>query len=374
MKPEPPFLSVVVPAHQAAHLLPHSLDALYQSDLPREEWELIVVDDASTDDTAIVAARFADTVVRLPGMPHGPAYARNRGFEVSRGRCIAFFDADVCVHRDTLRKCTEILRTSPDIGAVFGSYDNRPRAPGFVSQYRNLLHHYVHQQNAGDVDTFWAGCGAVRREVFEEAGMYDEWHFARPQIEDIELGARIRALGTRIVLRPDIQVTHLKRWTLAGVVKTDLQDRGIPWARLLAHRGAMLTQGTLNVRWTEKLNTVLIWLAIILSITGLVRRDPWFFIAALLLFGAEILITLPVHRFYWRERGPLFAIGVIPLHILYYVLNGISVLLGIFLQQTIGAPMPDPTLDAYAEVGLQRWPPVPAKRGRSSWSSTATNE
>jgi hypothetical protein len=54
-----------------------------------------------------------------------------------------------------------------------------------MSQYRNLIHHHVHHQNAGHVETFWAGAGGVRRDVFSEAGMYDEWHYGRPQIEDI---------------------------------------------------------------------------------------------------------------------------------------------------------------------------------------------
>ena len=74
-----PIVSVVFPAHRASHFLLRSLAALAASDLPREQWELIVVDDASGDDTPSVAAEYADTVVRLPGSLHEPAYARNRG-------------------------------------------------------------------------------------------------------------------------------------------------------------------------------------------------------------------------------------------------------------------------------------------------------
>ena len=70
MRPPRPYLSVIVPAHQSADILPKSLAALRASDLPREGWELIVVDDASTDDTALVAARYADTVVQLAGNPY----------------------------------------------------------------------------------------------------------------------------------------------------------------------------------------------------------------------------------------------------------------------------------------------------------------
>jgi glycosyltransferase involved in cell wall biosynthesis len=364
-----PLISVIVPAHQAAGLLPDTLGAIVASDLPRDQWELIVIDDGSRDDTAIVAGRYADTVVRLPGKPHGPAYARNRGFEVSRGEYVVFFDADVRVKPDTLRRAALALSSDPTLGAVFGSYDDAPPAQGFVSQYRNLLHHYVHQQNAGDADTFWAGCGAVRRSVFEQAGMYDEWHFARPQIEDIELGQRIRANGHRIALRPEIQATHLKRWTLWGVVRTDIRDRGVPWARLLAHRGAMLDSGALNIKWTEKLNTALVWLAALGFVVALSMRQWWPAQVALVLLVPVVLLNLPLLRFFWRARGPAFALAVVPLHIQYYFLNGLSAMIGIALHHSIGAPMPDPTVDAYAEVGVQRWPPIPAKGRPSTWSS-----
>ena len=90
-----PFLSVIVPAHQAESLLPDTLGALMRSDLPKVEWELIVIDDASRDRTALVAAEYADTVVRMAGHPHGPAFARNRGLEASLGSLLVFVDADV---------------------------------------------------------------------------------------------------------------------------------------------------------------------------------------------------------------------------------------------------------------------------------------
>jgi len=364
-----PFYSVIVPAHQASGLLPRTLGALVASDFPRERWELIVVDDASSDDTAAVAARYADTVVRLPGTPHGPAYARNRGFEVSRGDVVMFFDADVVVHTDTMRRFAEVMEADPELGAVFGSYDVNPPAPGFMSQYRNLLHHYMHQCNAGEVETFWAGAGVVRRQVFDDAGMYDEWHFARPQIEDIELGSRIRQLGRTIRLCPDIQVTHLKRWTFGNVVRTDLRDRGIPWARLLAHRKAVLTTASLNLRWTEKLNTILVWSGVLLLLsTAFVRT--WIPAAVALVFVLVVIaFNARLLGFFARVRGPLFALRVIPVHLMYYLLNGISFGTGLLLQQTIGAPLPNPTMEAYAEIGVQRWPPVPTKHRRSSWTA-----
>jgi cellulose synthase/poly-beta-1,6-N-acetylglucosamine synthase-like glycosyltransferase len=364
-----PLLSVIVPAHNAAGLLPRSLGALRNSDLPRDRWELVVVDDGSADDTSLIAARYAETVVTLPGKPHGPAYARNRGFEVTRGDIIVFIDSDCVVHPDTLSRFADLFAAHPEIGAAFGSYDDRPPAPNVMSQYRNLIHHYVHHRNAGDVETFWAGAGAVRRDVFAEVGMYDEWHYSRPQIEDIELGARIRRLGKRILLEPSIQVTHLKKWTFYGVVRTDLRDRGIPWARLLMHRGAMMSSGSLNLRWTEKANTVLVWLAALMLLLSPILRSVtplWIAAACLTLV---IAMNMPLWTFFARVRGPAFALLVMPAHLMYYLLNGISFGVGLLLQNLIGPPLPDPITEAYAEVGVQRWPPIPTKNRPSTWTA-----
>ncbi len=357
--PSKPLLSVIVPAYQGATVLPKSLGGLAASDLPKEFWELIVVDDASTDATAEVAARFADTVVRLTGKPHGPSYARNRGFEVARGEILVFIDADVCVHPDTLRRFAWKLAASEDVAAVFGSYDNAPPAQGVVSQYRNLLHHFMHQQNPGEAETFWAGCGALRRAIFAEAGMYDEWQFFRPQIEDIELGHRIRDRGYRILLCPEIQGTHLKRWTLRNVVQTDITDRGVPWSRLLIRRGAATSSNALNLAFMEKVNTGLAWLA--LSSIGLtiVQLDGrWLALAALFLVPI-LLANWRLYDFFRRLRGLGFAVACLPMHLLYYLLNGVSFGVGWVLHHTVGDATPAAAIQAFSELGVEKWPPVP---------------
>jgi cellulose synthase/poly-beta-1,6-N-acetylglucosamine synthase-like glycosyltransferase len=357
-----PLLSVIVPAHQAAKVLRLSLGALEASTLARADWELVVVDDASTDDTSFVAAEYADTVVRLGGKPHGPAYARNRGFESTRGDIIVFIDADVCVHTDTLARFVQLFETHPDIGAALGSYDANPPAKGFISEYRNLLHHYHHQRNPGDAETFWAGCGAVRASVFVDADMYDEWAYPRPQIEDIELGHRIRAAGHRIVLRPEIQCAHLKRWTLRTMIRTDLNDRGVPWARLLVAQGAMASSDSLNLKRMEKISTALAWLMLALLVYGGVAGSRTAVIAGLACLIPVIYANRPLYGFFERVRGFWFALRVVPVHVLYYLLNGIAAVFGWVLHHLVGGSGPDPAVEAVSELGLETWPPAPVKR------------
>lgn len=374
-----PYVSVVVPVKNGGDILPRTLQAICDSELPRESWELIVVDDGSTDNTTIVAGAFADLVIRIGGRSHGPAYARNRGVERARGEVIAFFDADVLVRPDALGRIAAVFANQPDVAAIFGAYDDAPAAPGFVSQYRNLLHHYTHGQNPGDAHTFWGACGAVRRRVFLDAGMFDEWRFSRPQVEDIELGLRIRGAGHRIVLHPEIQVKHLKCWTLWGMIKTDFKDRGVPWTRLLVEAGDLLSvkeerTRVLNLNVRERMNTMLVWLAIALVLIGPSLARPVFLVAAAVAVGPVLWANRALYSWFERHRGFVFALGVLPLHLLYYVIAGVSVIWGSAVNAIIGEPRPDPAIEAFSEIGLKTWPPVPLNPKRPANQVVIPNE
>jgi GT2 family glycosyltransferase len=324
---EHPALSVVVPVRDGAAFLPHSLSALRASDLPGDRWELIVVDDSSQDQSAEVAAPYADRLVRLVGAPSGPAVARNRGADAARGDALVFVDADVCVHPDVLRQVLEIFERDSKVSAVFGAYDLAPAARGLISQYRNLLHCYVHQRDAGDAVTFWAGCGAVRADVFARCGGFDEGRGGEA-LEDIELGYRMSALGHRIVLCPEIQGRHLKRWTLRSLIVTDVRHRGIPWMRLLMGR-KMRPAATLNLRVSEQVCTGLVLLGC-LAVFGWLWGGAagWLAVSAGAL-ATTVAINRPLFAWLARQRGWGFALGALPLRLLHYVLNVVSVSLAL---------------------------------------------
>ena len=367
-----PRLSVIVPAFRGANVLPLSLSALMRSELPRATWELIVVDDASPDETAIVAARYADTVVRLPRKPSGPAYARNRGAEAARGEILVFVDADVCVHRDTLRRMLTLFDQHADVAAVFGSYDSTPSHPGVVSEFRNLLHHFVHHRDAGEAETFWAGCGAIRTGVFRSVGMFDEWHYSRPQIEDIELGRRLRNEGHRILLRPEIQGTHLKRWTLKDIMSTDFKHRGVPWTRLLLQEGPNGSGEMLNLRASEKVCTLLAGLGWFSVITAVVLASWWPLLAIPVFILGIAAINRAFYRFIARERGLRYAISMLPLHAMYYGMNVISAIFGWVLHILLGEPQAPVTVAAGVGMDLKVWPPSPSRPRAGVWSETGS--
>jgi hypothetical protein len=191
------------------------------------------------------------------------------------------------------------------------AYDDRPAERNFLSQFKNLLHHFVHQNADEEARTFWTGCGAIRRKEFLEAGGFSET-YALPSIEDVEFGYRLKGSGKTIRLLKALQVTHLKRWTFAGLLRSDIAGRAIPWTKLACARGL---PRDLNFRLSDRLSAFLAWL-LPLSLAASVLRPSWVIPAA----GAAILLLLinrALYRFFLKKRGPWFAAGAVFWHWLY---------------------------------------------------------
>lgn len=318
-----PTLSVIVPAYQAASLLPDTLRSLRAGTSAGVEWELIVVDDGSDDGTAELAAPFADRVVRLAPRARGPAAARNAGAKVASGVWLLFVDADVRVHSDTLLRFWQSVLAHPHASAIFGTYDNTPEAPGLVSRYRNLLHRYVHLRDAGSAETFWGGLGGVRADTFHGLGGFDTGRYPRPQIEDIEFGYRLRDQGGTIILDPAIQGTHLKGWALGRMMLTDFRDRAIPWMRLLLQRRGR-NRGTLNVRRGEGLRVTAVGLALAALTAAAAFRDGrpvWLAIGLLL---GVVASNAPLYVWFVKSGGVRLLLAAIPLHLWYYLSNAVA--------------------------------------------------
>ncbi len=334
-----PKVSVIIPGHNACKTLESSLSALRAQDWPRNSFEIVYVDDASTDDSVEVASKWADRVVRLSGFPRGPAGARNSGVQESSSEILVFMDADVLAPAETIRALVAPLVEDENLDAVFGSYDSEPRNPTLISQYRNLLHHFVHQTSRRDAATFWAGCGAIRRRSFDRAGGFDAERYRGAMIEDIELGHRMRALGMRIRLQPSIQVKHLKHWTLLRMIKADIFSRGIPWIRLLFQEtGTPKELGDLNLKISGLLSVAFTWLAAVSLPLSLWL--PNLLHGAYLALGIVLILNLRTYQYFFRIRGPRFALMIIPLHLLYHLYNGVSVIGGLLYRWLIDRPLP----------------------------------
>jgi glycosyltransferase involved in cell wall biosynthesis len=313
-------LSVVIPVWNGESHLSKCLEALAAS--TRRPNEIIVVNDSSGDRSAAIAAAYGCKVVTLDKGPYGPATARNRGVSASAGEVVVFIDCDVTVHPDTLGRMEEQFLTHPELSGLFGSYDESPTEHGVVSGYRNLLHHHVHQNSRREASTFWAGCGALRREVFEETNGFDET-YRWASIEDIQLGLRLQGGRHQLLLCPEIQATHRKRWNLRQMIYTDIFHRAIPWTRLLLEHGRL--PDDLNLRWASRVSAVAAWTLLLFLVFG--ATSVLHLSALVLPVGVLLACNWGLYRLFHRRRGFVFALGAMALHWLYYLYSSATFVL-----------------------------------------------
>lgn len=204
-----PFVSVVVPAHNGADSIRRCLEPLLAQTYPPRRFEIIVVDDGSTDDVADVArAALAGGSVAFQVLRKeknsGPASARNAGIHAARGDLIAFIDADCVAEPDWLLEMVRALEESGAAG-VGGPIIEAP-SRNWVANYLDSGGFYRHRVRRGEVDYLLTINVAFRRSALEDIGWFAEHDgvFA----EDADLSFRLRQRGHWLLLGRAGSVTH----------------------------------------------------------------------------------------------------------------------------------------------------------------------
>lgn len=212
-------VSVIIPSYNRADRVPSLLTALLQQEYDGE-FEVVVVDDGSCDETPAVlqewTSRHPKRIRYLRQHNSGPAAARNRGAVEARGELLAFIDDDCLPERSWLRRLEEALRnsgTAAVAGAVINPEDN------WIGRYINresVIDHVVTPEGA--VTALVTGNAAVRADLFRKLGGFDE-AIRVAGGEDTEFGFRLRATGHRIAHVPEARVRHESRVDLAGYLR-----------------------------------------------------------------------------------------------------------------------------------------------------------
>ena len=315
--------SILIPVRDDLPHLVRCLDSLRTQDL--SDCEVLVADDGSQPPVAPADLPVLARPLRLFRLSgDGPAVARNFLADQAVGDYLFFLDADTEASPRMLQCARSVIAARPGIRSFFGSYDDRPAWPSLISVYRNLLHHHVHQQSGGrEVSTFWCGCGVIQRDLYRECGGLSE-AYRTASIEDLAFGVQLldRGVLTRIV--PELQVKHLKRWTLGSWLYTDLFRRGIPWVRLMRARGEWT--GQLNFSPSQRMAALSAVAVVILLVAA-----PWWPPSALLAsvpLAAFVSLNRDFFRLVARTRGVPTAIAAVPLHLAYALICVLSLVMG----------------------------------------------
>lgn len=183
------FISVVVPAFNEEKYIAKCLAALQAQDYPRESYEVIVVDNASSDRTVAIAAQFGVRVIFEPRK--GVARARQGGAEVARGEIIAGLDADSIPPQQWLAAIDRAFRHQPSLGAVTGPvyfYDGKFREQWFTRYLSNPAVHITHLLGRGWLQ---GNNFAVKKTLFFSVGGFNTLLLSG---EDVDLSLRLHGV------------------------------------------------------------------------------------------------------------------------------------------------------------------------------------
>lgn len=313
------FISVIIPVYNAQEAVGDCLKSVFTSDY--KNFEVVVVDDSSTDDSPNIVNLFPCKIVSMTENV-GPAAARNRGAEVSRGEFLFFLDSDIIIERSTIGQILKTFESKPDIDALFCSYQKNTVPSNFYSEYKNFVHHYTHQNSLEEAATFCGGFGAIKREVFFKFGGFNENYRS---LEDMEFGYRLYEGGCKIYLNKQIQVTHCKNYDFISLIKSDVLNRAIPWTKLMLHR--RIFRSDLNVKMNNVLSVPVAFLILFnLPLIYFLPKSAFVFV---LLTGLFLLLNQRFFRFVLKEKGIRFTIKTVLMNWFSYLYSGVGLIIGL---------------------------------------------
>jgi glycosyltransferase involved in cell wall biosynthesis len=210
-----PRFSVIIPAYNAEKTLSFCLKALADQSIPEGDYEVIVVDDGSTDGTSKIAKE--SNVKYIFQTNQGPATARNRGAREAEGDLILFTDADCVPDRNWIQEMTSPF-SDPDVVAVKGTYKTRQTEWMAKFAQAEFEDRYDLLQKSPSIDMVDTYSAVFRKDIFLNMGGFDQ-SFPVASNEDTDLSYRLTAAGYKLVFNSRAFVYHTHSVTLIEYLK-----------------------------------------------------------------------------------------------------------------------------------------------------------
>jgi GT2 family glycosyltransferase len=277
-------VSVIVPVFNGARTLGRCLEALANQTIDARNYQVIVVDDGSSDGSGDIAARHGATVLRHKNA--GAATARNRGARKARGEILLFTDADCEPQRDWIEQMLAPFARA-DVAGVKGAYRTWQRslvARFAQAEYEEKYDRQARMEWIDFVDTYAA---AYRRDIFLEHGGFDP-SFGLD--EDQEFSFRLARAGQRLVFAPQAIVYHQHPASMGAYARRKLR-LGFWKVRVHARHPTKALRDSYTP-WTQKAQLALLPLIVAGILTAIVDLVPWLVPALLALLG--LVSTFPL--------------------------------------------------------------------------------
>lgn len=308
-----PLLSVIIPNRNGSATIGKCLEAALASDYRR--FEVIVVDDCSEDDSAAIISAYPCRLIRLQSR-QGAARARNVGALHSGGRVLFFIDADCLVQSDTLARIERAAFAAGPGAVIGGTYTAAPGDMDFFSRFQSIFIRYFENKRSADPDYIASHAMAMHAETFKKSNGFPEEFL--PIIEDVCFSHRLRELGYRLMMDPEIEVTHIFNFSLQRSLRNAFRKSFYWTIYSLGNRDLFADSGTAS---RELKVNVLSWFAAAgVSVAGIVLSLPALpeLVPAVVL--ANALVSRKFLHAFWKAGGSLFAVKAAAYYLLVYPL------------------------------------------------------
>lgn len=302
----PSLISIIIPVYNGENHIRTTLDSIFSITIS-VPWELIIVDDESTDETAGIVSGYDCRYYRIK--KSGASAARNTGIRESKGEILFFFDADVTLLPGTMENFLRHL-SEDDAPVIQGRWAKESPNDTFFSSFLLLRYAFnfiplMRGRDRLQVANLETGCLAVRREVFENCGLFDEGYRSAGG-EEHELGARIIERYP-IYYYPDIFVRHAFGSVVHTIRKIHRRTTNFAMLSFASKREDFLSLHAVSAPKKDMRSVVLVALVFIGIMSSAFSPSSGLTLAGVAL-ASYVLNILGFVRFMASERGLRFAL------------------------------------------------------------------
>lgn len=311
------LVSVIIPNYNYEKTVKKCLEALINQNYTNIE--IIFVDDGSSDNSVSIAAEFPCKIIKQKNK--GVSAARNEGVKNSKGEILFFLDSDVALFEDAVKNTVKEFDKDLSIGCVCGIYAKEPLYnDGLIEEYRILQGHYWRISSEGFVTPAFVSLGAIRRDVFDEIGGFNE---NLTNCEDLEIGHRINR-NHKLLLTSKVQGYHDDEYQLNTLCKKMFERarQRIPFYfyRKKLSKGFETPARALGILFAG-ISIICIPLAFI---------SPNILFGSLISFILFLLTDIGQYRFVKQEKGILFTCYFMFIHWIVTLVSFLGFIKGFF--------------------------------------------
>ncbi|GAB4151290.1 MAG: hypothetical protein Fur0037_20050 [Planctomycetota bacterium] len=306
--PEPPFISVVIPVHNGSATIEPCLAAACALDYP--SFEVIVVDDGSTDGTASIIDRFPVRRISMD-VNGGASKARNAGVRAAKGEFVFFTDADCVVPPDLLRLAARAIEEEGRDCVIGGTYKPLAHDHCLLSSFQSVFVNYS-ETKYREPDYIATHAMLLPMSVYRSHEPFDE-HFL-PILEDVDYCHRLRRAGVRLVMRPELMVGHIFLFDLWRSLRNAFRKSRWWVTYSLRNKDLLKDSGTASV---ELKTDVVLWgVGMALLAAAAITGSSWWLVVWAVSLAVNLLVSRGLVRAFLRSGG---GVGFASACLLYYL-------------------------------------------------------